>query len=592
MLASLSNTSKITLSVTAATTLLYALLYWRELKRVRRIALDDGSSDKTWLEKNCSFRDPKDRNASSLEKWLYTPFVLARGLYLRNRFIKAATFEGAAKDGLVTPELIKFHVEQSQTVGMTTVSYGCVSSAITVQRKFNEKRSGDASDCNGLTFSTGTQLLIRDTEECRKGLKQLCDDVHSNPFRYSAMKSSEEHNDDDDDEFDFAEEQTPSKKNSTNKPNNNIPKTVPPRISIQLTHAGLMAEQGDVVGPNLPREFSLGALKFARGLSTQDVEELIKRFADAAQICRECGFDAVEIHAGHSYLLSQFLSPYMNKRPKSETDPYNSSSVETRARFTIEVIRAVRKAVGEDFPILIKMNVLDLLPENPQSPLIKKQIDAAAHAASLFLSEAGADIIVPSCGLILENGIGMMRGEVPRLDMMTKSASFVKKICLALLGPWLVPHFKFQPLFLLKATVAMIDQMKNHLGTKNLAAHFAYIGGVTNSRDVEAIYNSGKFHVICVARAVLRDSEWPVKLRETIFLKAMVEEQEAENANAKHNTCKEQLEIFESCKQDIEDMIKNEESTCDHCNRCIVGQMSGKLTHCVLKEQIEALNKF
>ena len=89
----------------------------------------------------------------------------------------------------------------------------------------------------------------------------------------------------------------------------------------------------------------------ARALTIEEIKGLVEAFAHAARRAREAGFDAVEIHGTHGYLLNQFLSPYSNKR----TDEYGGSR-ENRMRFPLEVIDAVYRAVGEDFPIIFRMN--------------------------------------------------------------------------------------------------------------------------------------------------------------------------------------------------------------------------------------------
>ncbi|MGL5901321.1 MAG: NADH:flavin oxidoreductase, partial [Cetobacterium sp.] len=89
-----------------------------------------------------------------------------------------------------------------------------------------------------------------------------------------------------------------------------------------------------------------------------EIKELVKAFADAARRVKASGFDGVEIHGGHGYLLSQFLSPYYNKR----TDEYGGV-IENRGRIIFEIFTAMREAVGNDFPIWIKLNSADYTEE-------------------------------------------------------------------------------------------------------------------------------------------------------------------------------------------------------------------------------------
>jgi 2,4-dienoyl-CoA reductase-like NADH-dependent reductase (Old Yellow Enzyme family) len=91
-----------------------------------------------------------------------------------------------------------------------------------------------------------------------------------------------------------------------------------------------------------------------RALSEDEIVDLIARFAFAAAVSREAGFTGVQIHGAHGYLVNQFLSPATNLR----TDDWGGS-LENRSRFLIEVIRAVRRAVGPDFPVGLKLNSAD-----------------------------------------------------------------------------------------------------------------------------------------------------------------------------------------------------------------------------------------
>jgi 2,4-dienoyl-CoA reductase-like NADH-dependent reductase (Old Yellow Enzyme family) len=128
------------------------------------------------------------------------------------------------------------------------------------------------------------------------------------------------------------------------------------RIALQLTHAGgnmyVPSETGTALGPS---DMKLTELS-CRAMTKEDIDQTVTDFAQAAARARRAGCDAVQLHGAHSYLISQFLSPYFNHR----TDEYGGS-LENRARFAIEVLRAVRSAVGPDFPVLIKINSEDFL---------------------------------------------------------------------------------------------------------------------------------------------------------------------------------------------------------------------------------------
>lgn len=92
-------------------------------------------------------------------------------------------------------------------------------------------------------------------------------------------------------------------------------------------------------------------------MTKRDIEDVIEAFGEAAVLAMESGFDGVQLHGAHGFLISQFLSPLTNKRE----DEYGGS-LENRSRFLMEVYRAVRAGVGEDYPVLIKMNADDFIP--------------------------------------------------------------------------------------------------------------------------------------------------------------------------------------------------------------------------------------
>lgn len=127
-------------------------------------------------------------------------------------------------------------------------------------------------------------------------------------------------------------------------------------VALQLAHAGV---HGIGKGPHAPVGPSDGqgmAGQQATAMTREDIARTITAFGDAARRAKEAGFDAVQIHAAHGYLLSQFLSPFYNKR-----DDEYGGSLENRARMLVEVCQEVRQRVGNDFPVLVKINCEDFL---------------------------------------------------------------------------------------------------------------------------------------------------------------------------------------------------------------------------------------
>ncbi|MBE9573076.1 MAG: NADH:flavin oxidoreductase [Proteobacteria bacterium] len=158
------------------------------------------------------------------------------------------------------------------------------------------------------------------------------------------------------------------------------------KIVMQLAHAGCQAPFGltglEPLGP-WGMENQEGSS--CRKMSQADISKVIEVFARGAVRAKQAGFDGVQIHAAHGYLLSQFLSSFFNKR----TDEYGGT-VENRTRVVLEVIESIRASVGHDFPVLIKINSEDFLDKG-------LAVDDMLHVAAL-LEQAGIDAIELSGG--------------------------------------------------------------------------------------------------------------------------------------------------------------------------------------------------
>ena len=127
------------------------------------------------------------------------------------------------------------------------------------------------------------------------------------------------------------------------------------KIVLQLVHAGRQSFQvKDIIAPSAVVErFSN---KMPREMSVSEIEETIENFAQGLRRAKEAGFDGAQLHGAHGYLISEFLSPYTNKR----IDQYGGNT-ENRIRFVEQIYKRSRELVGNDFPILIKMNCDDFL---------------------------------------------------------------------------------------------------------------------------------------------------------------------------------------------------------------------------------------
>jgi 2,4-dienoyl-CoA reductase-like NADH-dependent reductase (Old Yellow Enzyme family) len=128
------------------------------------------------------------------------------------------------------------------------------------------------------------------------------------------------------------------------------------KLIVQLSHCGQQAKQIDGGGPSLGPSDATGAQgNPIKGMSHDEIRSVSAAFAATAARCKQAGADAVQIHAAHGYLLSQFLNPYFNKR----TDEYGGSA-EGRSRIVLETYDAVRAVAGDDYPVWIKINCKDL----------------------------------------------------------------------------------------------------------------------------------------------------------------------------------------------------------------------------------------
>ncbi len=289
--------------------------------------------------------------------------------------------------------------------------------------------------------------------------------------------------------------------------------------SIQLGHCGFFASP-QVIGVRplgASRKLCLYRLTRCEEMSESQIEAKIQDFLQASRLAREAGFDAVEIHAGHGYLLSQFLSPWTNHR----RDRYGGP-LENRLRFPAAVISSVRQALGPDFPILVKMNQRDGMRGG-------LEIDEAVRIAQR-LEEEGASALVPSCGFTAKTPLYMMRGRVPIREMARNQPSPLTRLSTLLFGRFMVQAYPFQPLFLLDGAVRI---------RQAVTIPVVYVGGVLSLADLKRVTGAG-LEFVQVGRALVRDPDFIHKL---------------------------QVGMLEA-------------SDCDHCNRCIAAMEAGGV-YCV-----------
>ena len=374
-------------------------------------------------------------------------------LTLRNRFVKAATFEGATPKGEVTDRLVAFHrAVAAGGVGMSTVAYCAVSPDGRVQR----------------------HCLVLDSDTARS-LRPLTDAVHAEGAAVAA----------------------------------------------QLGHAGLVADAKSNRMRSLApsRRFSPPAKGFVPAASAHDLDRVRDDFVSAARNAIEAGFDAVEVHLGHGYLLSSFLSPQLNRR----RDDFGGS-LEARARFPREVLRAVRDAVGDRLAVTAKFNMADGVPRG-------LWLDESIEVARMIEADGVLDAIELTGGSSLQNAMYFFRGDVPLAEMLQTQPAYVRP-GMRLIAPKLFPSYTFEEGFFLP----FARQFRAALNMPLI-----YLGGVNRLETAEQALGEG-FDLVAMGRALLREPDL--------------------------------LQTFAKGERS--------EGLCVHCNKCMPTIYSG--TRCVLVE--------
>lgn len=354
---------------------------------------------------------------------LFSPVVIGP-LRLRNRFIRAAAFEGMGSEHSVTDKLIDYHRSVAAgDVAMTTLAY------VAVAR-------------NGLSFPH--QLWMR--KEIVPGLRQLTDAVH----REGAA------------------------------------------VAIQLGHAGNMARYE--VSQSVPLAPSSGFNWYVptwhRAMNRHEISETVKAFGQATSLAREAGFDAVEVHAGHGYLISQFLSPWTNKR----RDEFGGNLTQ-RMHFLRLVIEEVMKAAGPKMAVLVKINMRDGFAGGLE---LEESLEVAQ-----YLQRVGVHALVLSGGFVSRAPMYILRGAMPWHTLVAGMNSWPLRVFVRMFGRWLIREVPFRENYFLE------DARKFR---RALSMPLVYVGGVLSDNSAGQIIDEG-FDAVALARALIKDPDFVTKLR-------------------------------------------------------------------------------
>jgi 2,4-dienoyl-CoA reductase-like NADH-dependent reductase (Old Yellow Enzyme family) len=263
--------------------------------------------------------------------------------------------------------------------------------------------------------------------------------------------------------------------------------------SIQIGHCGLMAKRSIAGGRPLSSTggFNLYGPTFPVAMKENQILETVEDFGKAVSLARDSGFDAVEVHAGHGYLISQFLSPFLNKRKDSW-----GGNFANRSRFMREVMKEVKKEAGNDIAVLVKMNLRDGIKGGIE-------IDEGILTAKL-LEELGADALVLSGGLVSRTPMYVMRGKMPVAVMGHYMKNPFMSLGVRFFGEMLMKPEPYRELYFLEDALEVRKQVKLPL---------VYVGGVASGESVRTVMKEG-FEFVAMARALVRDPDFILRLKE------------------------------------------------------------------------------
>ncbi len=351
----------------------------------------------------------------------FQPFQLGP-ITLRNRFIKSGANEGMCVDGAPSKALLKHHRDLAAGgVALTTVAYGAVAKV-------------------GRTLEN--QIWIR--REILPDLKAMADAVHAEGGK----------------------------------------------ISFQITHGGSFVTMCKVQGATMSASSGINLAGLMAGnlwqreMNEEDMDLVASQFVAAAELLREAGFDAVEIHMGHGYLLNQFISPLSNKR----TDQYGGNA-ENRARFPAMVLKRVKQAVGKEMAVLAKINVADGVKNGAT-------VDDAIVTGRV-LQAAGADMLVLSGGRNMESGFFIFGSNINTEEVRkVLHDSWLWRTMFTLSQDYFAPRLAFREMYFLDYSRQIRAALDIPLG---------YLGGVKSLDNAEAAIGEG-FECIVMARALIHDT--------------------------------------------------------------------------------------
>lgn len=263
------------------------------------------------------------------------------------------------------------------------------------------------------------------------------------------------------------------------------------KASIQIGHCGNMTHIKTAGGIPVGActGFNLYSPTIVRGLKKDELKDIARQFGNAVRTARDSGFDCVEVHAGHGYLISQFLSPYTNHR----RDEFGGS-LDSRMRFMRMCLEEVMEAAGNDMGVLVKTNMRDGFKGG-------LEIDDCITVAK-EIERLGVHAMVLSGGFVSKAPMYVMRGEMPIYSMTHYMKQWWLKYGVRMVGKYMIPTVPFKPLYFMEDAKRFRAELKLPL---------VYVGGVVDGAGMNKVLSEG-FEFVQMGRALLREPDFINKL--------------------------------------------------------------------------------
>ncbi|MDE5971558.1 MAG: NADH:flavin oxidoreductase [Muribaculaceae bacterium] len=265
------------------------------------------------------------------------------------------------------------------------------------------------------------------------------------------------------------------------------------KASVQLGHCGNMSHKSTAGETPISASggFNLYSPTLVRKMRVDEIEAMARSFGEAVRMAKDAGFDCVEIHAGHGYLISQFLSPYTNRR----RDCYGGS-LDNRMRFMRMCMEQVMKAANGEIGVLVKTNMRDGFRggiEVPEAITIAKELESL-----------GADALVLSGGFVSKAPMYVMRGPMPIRSMTHYMSPWWLKYGVKMFGSMMIPTVPYRETYFLDDAVKFRKELKLPL---------VYVGGCSTREGIDRVLAEG-FEFIQMGRALLRQPDFVNRMRQ------------------------------------------------------------------------------